>query len=203
MTPILQDLVELCKFFYNKGLATSSSGNLSARVGEKIYLTATGVSLKDVTVENLAITDLNGVSLNNIKPTKEVDMHLAVFKNNPKSKAIVHIHPVHSIAVSCLLKAGDFIPAFSPHYVMRCGYVPILGYAPAGSQKLAKIVEGCQAKKAIVLQNHGAISFGKDFKSAVGTMEELEENSKIFLLAGEKAKKLNNKEINELLDKKM
>ena len=200
---ILNNLITSCKFLYNKGLATSTSGNISARIGNKIYLTATGVSLIDVNIDNLAITDINGKMLNNNKPTKEVNMHLAVYKNNPNANAIIHIHPVHSIAASCLMQVGDILPAFTPQFVMRAGNVPIVGYAPAGSQDLSDNVENCDAKKALILQNHGAISFAADFKSALGTMEELEENCKIFLLAGENAKYLTSDEVNLLISKKM
>ncbi len=200
---ILQDLIKTCRFLYERGLATSTSGNISARVDDKVYLTATGVSLIDVTEKNLAITDLEGNQLNDIKPTKEVNMHLAVFRNNPDARAIVHIHPVHAIAASCLLQVGELLPAFTPQFVMRAGYVPIVAYAPAGSDVLAASVANCNAKKALILQNHGAISFGKDFKSALGTMEELEENCKIFLLAGNNAKMLTDTEVKVLLNKKM
>lgn len=200
---ILNDLVATCQFLYEKGLATSTSGNISARIGNKVYLTPTGVSLKNVTVDTLAITDVEGSHLNEFAPTKEVSMHLAVFKNNPEVRAIVHIHPIHAIAVSVLMEVGETLPAFTPQFVMRAGNVPVIAYAPAGSEQLANLIKNSTAKKALVLQNHGALSFGNNFKLALGTMEELEENCKIYLLTGKNAKTLTEAEIAELLHKKM
>ena len=198
----IPDLVQACHFLAQIGLGTSTSGNCSARVGDRIHLTATGCALKDVAPDNLAITDLQGRRLNEIKPTKEIGFHLAIFEKQPTVNAIAHVHPAYSIVVSTLL-TGD-IPAMTPQFVMRCGPVPVVPYHPPGSEELTRAVADCCAgRRALLLQNHGAIAFAENFPKALGILEELEENCKLWVLSRPNGRTLTDAEVAALRNRQM
>ena len=198
----ISNLVQACHFLAQIGLGTSTSGNCSARIGDHIYLTATGCALKDVTPDNLAITDMQGRRLNEIKPTKEIGFHLAIFEKLPTVNAIVHVHPAYSIVVSTLL-TGD-VPAMTPQFVMRCGPVPVVPYHPPGSEELTRAVaDRCAGRRALLLQNHGAIAFAENFPKALGILEELEENCKLWVLSRPNGRTLTDAEVVALRNRQM
>ena len=198
----ISNLVQACHFLAQIGLGTSTSGNCSARSGDHIYLTATGCALKDVTPDNLAITDMQGRRLNEIKPTKEIGFHLAIFEKLPTVNAIVHVHPAYSIVVSTLL-TGD-VPAMTPQFVMRCGPVPVVPYHPPGSEELTRAVaDRCAGRRALLLQNHGAIAFAENFPKALGILEELEENCKLWVLSRPNGRTLTDAEVAALRNRQM
>jgi len=198
-----EELVAACRLLVERGLGTSTSGNLSCRCGAEIYATPTGVALGEVTAAGLSRVDLAGNLRAGPRPTKELGMHLAVYQRHAGVAAVVHAHPTHAVALSTLLEAGAVLPAVTPQFVMRAGRVPVLPYAPPGSDQLAQWLAAAPARKAACLQNHGVIAFGADFRQALGTLEELEENCRLWLLAGGRGRLLDEQEIAELLDRQM
>jgi 3-dehydro-4-phosphotetronate decarboxylase len=199
----VEQLVEACRLLAALGLGTSTSGNLSYRCGQAVCATPTGVSLGDVTAEGLSHADLAGRALTGPPPTKELGMHLAVYLAQSKVAAVIHVHPTHAVAVSTLLSPGDMLPSVTPQFVMRAGRVPVLPYAPPGSDLLGQWLAASQAQKAVCLQNHGVVTFGTDFRQALGTLEELEENCRLWLLAGGRGRVLSDDEVRELLGRRM
>ena len=200
------ELVNACHFLSKIGLGTSTSGNCSARVGDQIYLTATGCALADVTPDNLAVTDLRGNRLNDVKPTKEIGFHLAIFEKLPGVNSIVHVHPANGIVVSTLLDSAkrQEVPAITPQFVMRCGRVPVLPYHPPGSDELTGVVaDSCTGRRTLLLQNHGAIAFAENFKKALGILEELEENCRLWVMSRPTGRTLNETEVAVLLNRTM
>ena len=198
------DIVKACHFLTEVGLGTSTSGNVSGRVGDRICLTATGVSLGDATEENLAEMSPDGEQLNDVAPTKEAGFHLAIYRSRPHVNAIVHVHPPNTIAAAALVDGeAPNLPAMTPQFVMRAGLVPVLPYHAPGTTGLVDAVAECDAQKAFVLANHGAAAFGPSFRKALGTIEELEQNCKIFVLTGGRGRTLDEAQVKDLLSRSM
>jgi 3-dehydro-4-phosphotetronate decarboxylase len=198
-----EQLVDACRRLAERGLATSTSGNLSCRNRQAIFATPTGVSLGEVSAEALSRTDLEGRQIAGPKPTKELGLHLAIYQAHSDVRAVVHVHPTHAVAVSTLLEAGAMLPSVTPQFVMRAGRVPVLPYAPPGSDRLGAWLAESKAQKAACLQNHGVVAFGADFHQALGTLEELEENCRLWLLTGGRGRLLDDREVTELLGRRM
>jgi L-fuculose-phosphate aldolase len=198
-----EQLVAACRCLVARGLGTSTSGNLSYRCGDDVYATPTGVALGDVTADALSRVDIQGRLLAGARPTKELALHMAVYQMFANVRAVVHAHPTHAVALSTMLEAGSMLPSVTPQFVMRAGRVPVLPYAAPGSEVLGRWLAGSNAKKAACLQNHGVVTFGADFRQAVGTLEELEENCRLWLLTGGRGRLLDEREIAELLDRQM
>lgn len=187
MAADLRDQLALtCRALAQRGWGTSTSGNGSVRIGQNVYLTATGMPLAEVTRRNLAHMRLDGKLLGSIRPTKEAFVHLAIYANCPDAAALLHVHPAHAVAASALLgrRFARYIPPMTPQFVMRAGRVSLVPYFPPGDLALAEAIRNCPAKRAILLQNHGALAFAASPQQALGILEELEENCKVWLLSG-------------------
>ena len=88
--PALEQLCEVAKSLYERGYAHGSTGNISVRTGDEVWITPTGHSLRALAPERLARVGLGGDSLNENKPSKEHPFHTAIYRCRPEARAIVH-----------------------------------------------------------------------------------------------------------------
>ncbi|BDI21466.1 class II aldolase/adducin family protein [Herbiconiux sp. L3-i23] len=186
------DLIEAARHLATRGLSPGSSGNVSARDGDRILITPTGSSLSRVTEADLAELSL-GDEPPRGRPSKEWPLHLAVYRTRPGSGAVVHLHSPHATALSCLEPDNEFpLETLTPYHAMRLRSVPLLPYAPPGSDDLAAGVARAAADTAaMLLGNHGTVVAGADIASAIDLSEELEAAAQIQLLvAGRRVRPL-------------
>jgi len=181
------ELVKYSRMLADKKLVVSSGGNISFIFDERIYITPTGVALDEVEEESLAVLDLEGNPLNNLKPSKEVGMHLEIYKKRD-IRVIIHAHPFYSTVMASHrdIKSGKDIPFYTPGYIVKVGPVGLVGYYPPGSQELSAAV--CQEivhYEGVLMRNHGLIVVGKDFRSAFNLIEDIEVNARMFLEYGD------------------
>jgi ribulose-5-phosphate 4-epimerase/fuculose-1-phosphate aldolase len=184
-------------------MVSSSGGNVSVRDGDCVFVTPSGKSLGRLTPEIIVRTDRSGEATGRGRPSKEIFLHCAVYHAKPDVTAVVHVHSPFAIAVSCLAPPGgdSVLPPMTPGYVIRVGNLPMVEYLRPGSPALAESAARLATRnKAILLQNHGLITSGKDLEEAINLAEEVEENAKIFILTGGKGRSLNQREVAEILD---
>ncbi|HVF88330.1 MAG TPA: aldolase [Pyrinomonadaceae bacterium] len=188
--------------FYDRGYAFGSTGNLSVRVGDRVWITPTGKSLQGLNQGELACIDMEGATLNESRPSKEFPFHLAAYRNREDVRAIVHLHSTHAAALSCLeaLDSEQPLPPLTPYFFMRVAPLVVLPYFRPGSPKLAEAVgEAAPRYNCMLLRNHGLICLGSNLNEAVDRAEELEETARLhFLLRGERVRHLTPDEIEEL-----
>ncbi len=203
----LRELVDVCHALARSGLGTSTSGNASIRLpGEdgRCAVTPTGVGMADIRIDNLSLLTLDGCALNDRRPSKEKGGHLAILRQRPDVRCVVHAHPSHAIAASTFLAVGDRLPSVTPQFVMRAGHVPVLAYHPPGSAELAQVIaQGVQQHRALLLRNHGVLVMGPTGRKALGILEELEENCRQWLWVRQGGEALNEAQVNELLNRQM
>jgi L-fuculose-phosphate aldolase len=154
------------------GLVRGTSGNVSARDGERVAVTPTGAVLGELEADQIAVVDLAGEQHEGpLAPTSELDMHLAVYARY-ETGAVVHTHAPAATAVACVL---DELPCI--HYEMLAlgGAVRVAPYATFGTPELAaSAVEALDGRAAALLANHGTIAHGPDLAAAVAATELLE-----------------------------
>jgi ribulose-5-phosphate 4-epimerase/fuculose-1-phosphate aldolase len=201
---LLENLCALADSFFARGYAFGSTGNLSVRSGDSVWITPTGKPLAGLTPEKLAEIDFDGKPLHDrAKPSKEYPFHLACYKNHgPECQAIVHLHSTYTVALSCLeeIDAEQTLPAITPYYFMRVQPMAVVPYCRPGSEELGKAVgQAAAGHKTLLLRNHGSICLGKTLNEAADRAEELEETAKLhFLLRGERLRTLTPEEIADL-----
>lgn len=198
-----EEMVRLGASFFQRGYATGSAGNLSLLLEDGALLaTPTGSCLGELSAERLAKVGLDGASISGDRPSKEISFHLALYRNNPQCRAVVHLHCAYSTALSCLegLDARNAIRPFTPYVVMRMGQVPVVPYFRPGDQRLGEaLARLAPDHNAFLLANHGPVVTGPSLRAAADNMEELEETAKlIFILGDRRIRYLTAAEIAEL-----
>lgn len=205
-TEIAHLMAKLCASLFDRGYSVGGAGNVSARLEEGGFLvTPTNSSLGRLDPDNLSLIDADGNHASGPRPSKEFAFHGGLYDCRPETGAIVHLHATHLTALSCLpdLPSDNAIRPFTPYYVMRAGYMPVIPYYKPGSpeigQDLVAAANKHPAAKAFLLASHGVVVLGKDLEDAVNNAEELEETAKLlFLLRREEPRYLTDAEVEEL-----
>ena len=167
---------------YQRGLVAANDGNLSVRVGENaLWVTPTGVSKGSMTEEMLVKLDLDGNLLEGVrKPSSETRMHLRIYQEAPLVRAVVHAHPP---AATAFAAAG--LPLDRPvlqEAVVQLGTVPVAPFALPGSQGVAdSVAPYCRQYRALLLEYHGAVTWGDSMEQAHYRLECLEQLATVTL----------------------
>lgn len=184
-TTARQQIIEVARSIFDRGLSHGRTGNISLRVGDRLLVTPTGSSLGTVTAEQLSVLDADGRHVEGQKPSKEAFLHTAVLRARPQDSAVVHTHSFHAAAVSCLADVDeeDVLPPLTAYYAMRVGHLPLLPYHAPGDDRLGPLAEErAGTRHAMLLRNHGPVVAAKDLASAMDVLEELEETARLHLL---------------------
>jgi ribulose-5-phosphate 4-epimerase/fuculose-1-phosphate aldolase len=170
---------------FERGLTFGSSGNISVRTAAGWLTTPTNVTLGALDPVRLSRLDGDGRHLSGDAPTKEVFLHLGMYRHRPTAGAVVHLHSTYSVAVSVLadVDPADVLPPLTAYYVMRVGRLPLVPYYRPGDPALGPAVEALADRHhAVLLANHGPVVAGTTLDAAVNAIEELEETAKLHLL---------------------
>ena len=179
------EICELGSSIFERGLTHGSTGNISARCDDGWLLTPTGSNLGRLDPARLSKLDWQGKLLAGDQPSKENFLHLAMYQERERNRAVVHLHATHSVAVSVLeeIDPEDVLPPLTAYYVMRIGSLPLVPYYAPGDMALAQAVRGFAGKHhAVLLANHGPVVAGSSLAAAADAVEELEATAKLFLL---------------------
>ncbi len=176
-------LADTCARLYNRELTVSAGGNMSVRLNEdEILITPSGRNKGMLNEGDMIVVDMEGKPLtDNGKPSIETFMHLALYKGNAETNAVIHCHPLNCIA---LTMKGRIKTDLTPEGVLLLGTVPTIGYYTPGSKELVEAVGRHADAKAILMERHGAITRGKNLEDAYDRMEELEFQAKLQMLVG-------------------
>jgi ribulose-5-phosphate 4-epimerase/fuculose-1-phosphate aldolase len=184
-----KDLAQFSRLSYNRGLVAARGGNLSIRIPgtERVLITPSGISLRDITPEIIIEVDIEGNLLNgkkNLKPSKETPFHTSIYRIRSDVMAIAHVHPPFSTALS--LKDKPF-PLLTAPGMVNLVKVPIVEFALMGTKELCDYVSEAARQnmevKALLLKGHGIIGMGPDIASAYYIADLVEDNAKVALLA--------------------
>lgn len=185
-TDYRQDLARYARSLFERGYSSGGAGNISLKLPDGTVLaTPTNSSFGDLDPDTLSRVTMSGEHLSGDKASKEILMHLAMYRQRPQCGGIVHLHSPWLTALSCLpgIDSENALPPVTPYYVMRVGKLPVVPYIRPGSPRIAEEVEKLAAEhNAILLANHGPIISGKNLREAVFNAEELEETAKLYFI---------------------
>jgi L-fuculose-phosphate aldolase len=163
------------------GLNIGSAGNVSARVGESVYITCSGAS-GAIEPTDVVRMDLDGRYEGERAPSSEWEMHAALYRGAPRAGAVVHTHSDACTALACL---GEGLPPF--HYMVLGFGGPDVRCAPyltfGTSALAAAAAEAIRDRTACLLANHGMICHGRTLEAAVATAQRLETLARQYLMA--------------------
>lgn len=173
-------MAEVMKAMEVRGLNRGTSGNVSARCGDAMLVTPSGVPPERLTGDQMVLVQPDGSTpQGGLRPSSEWRMHQQILNRRPDAYAVVHCHSRHATILAC---AGREIP--SVHYMVAVGggsSVPVAPYATFGSVELAEaVVETLDGRAAALMANHGQIVVARNLDAALAIAEEIEEQAAVY-----------------------
>lgn len=179
-----QDILAVGRLIYQKGWVAANDGNISVRMDEgRILCTCTGVSKGMMTADDLIVCDPEGTKIAGAREcTSEIGMHLAIYRMRPDVGAVVHAHP--PVATGFAVAGRPLDLAVLPEVIVSLGCVPLAEYGLPGTPALAEgMLPYIPNYDAILLGNHGSVSYGEDVYKAFFKMEIVEHLARVTLVA--------------------
>ncbi len=180
------DLVALSHRLHANGWVANHDGNVSVRLtGDRLLITATATSKRDIDDAALLIVDLEGKVLEGRKrPFSELELHLACYRARPEVNVVLHAHPPCATAFG--LVGRELSPIAMPEIVVSLGArIPTLPRAmPKDPAALERLSAAASEHDAILLSGNGVLTLGDDLTQALLRMELVEHYAKILQLAG-------------------
>lgn len=174
-------IVEYGRRLYEHGYVVTNDGNISARVSEdEIIATPTGVSKGFMNEDMLVRMRLDGtvVERGSRAPSSEIKMHLRVYQENPSVMGVVHAHPVY--ATSFAIAGIPLDQSILSEAMLQIGAIGVAHYAEPGTYDVPdSIAPFCKDYAAVLMSNHGALSWGTSLDEAYTRMEVLENYARI------------------------
>lgn len=176
-------IVEIGRRLYAKGFAAGNDGNLSIRLNKnRVICTPTLVCKGFMSPNDLCVVDLDGNQISGKRRrTSEILLHLQIYRENPETRAVVHCHPPHATAFAI---AGEQIPTgIIPEVEIFLGVVPLAPYETPGNQHFAATIRPyAKSATAVLLSNHGTVSWGPSLEQAFWYTEILDAYCRMLIL---------------------
>lgn len=167
------------------GLNQGTSGNISARCGDAMLITPSGIPPDDTTAAMIARIELDYEGLAFLKkptPSSEWRLHRDILVHRKDVNAVVHTHSLYATVLAIQHRP---IPAL--HYMIAAFGGPTIRctpYVPFGTQALSDlIIEYLGDQHGVLLGNHGMIATGITLEQAMWRAAELETLAKMYVLA--------------------
>jgi len=182
------DIIKFSVRGYDRFLTIADSGNVSSRYQDGILITASGVSLKEVTEDSVLYVGMDGMTLSNsagLKPSKETPLHLAIYRLRPDVQSVYHVHPAYATVYAIKGKDIPFLTFTAKRKIIA---TPLVPYATPGSEELSRYVSDTISKEdrsihSLLLKDHGIVTFEKSLERSFNLAELLEVTAKISILS--------------------
>jgi L-fuculose-phosphate aldolase len=198
-----QDLVRFGKMLHNQGFVAATDGNLSVRLDDTRFLvTPTCFSKGMMEPEDMVVVDVQGRRLSgSYNPSSEIAMHLTIYRMRPDVGAVVHAHPCTATGFASAGIALD--EPLCSEVVITLGAVPLAPYATTGTMELSdSLLPFIPFHDAILMANHGVVTYGEDICRAYMRMEAVEHYAKIVMTTRQlgSARSLNSRQVEKLFE---
>ncbi len=179
------EVVATSRRLHQNGWVANHDGNVSVRLkGDRLLITCTAISKRDVEDASLLVVDMKGNVLEGRKrPFSELELHLCCYAARPEVNVVLHAHP--PVATAFGLVGREIGPVAMPEIVVSLGdRIPtVLRAVPKDPEALKALGEAAAGHDAMVLAGNGALTLGDDLTQALLRMELLEHYAKILHLA--------------------
>ena len=183
---IKEQISDICHKMWQLGWVAANDGNVSVKLDDgNILATPTGISKSFITPEKLILIDNKGNVLEapeGLRPSSEIKMHLRCYEKRPDISAVVHAHPPGATGFAVAHRSMDMYNLIGD--VTTFGSVPLTPYGTPSTDEVPNAIEPyLESHDAMLLENHGALTLGKDLLTAYYRMESLELWAKITINA--------------------
>lgn len=180
----VDSIIDVCRRLYARGMVAATDGNVSVRLQNgHILATRSGINKGLVTRDDLVELDAHGAQLGGSgKPSTEIGMHLYIYQQRPDVQAVVHAHPMYATGFATARIPLD--RCLFPEVIVGFGSIPLAEYATPSTKEVADSLSPfVKTSDAILLANHGAVTYGTNVLEAYFKMEKVEHAAHIAFVA--------------------
>ena len=178
-----QAILQFGRLLHENGFVAATDGNLSVRLDEeRLLVTPTCISKGRMRASDLVVVDMDGKRLaGKRRVSSEIGMHLLIYRMRADVQGIVHAHP--PTATGFAASGYDLTRPLVCEVVVGLGSIPLARYGTPGTPELTDGLEPLiPHHEAILMANHGVVTFGSTLESAYMRMEIVEHFAKIALV---------------------
>lgn len=177
-----QQLIATSHRLHQMGWVANHDGNVSVRLkGDRLLITATAMSKRDIDEASLLVVDMQGRVLEGRKrPFSELELHVACYRARPEVNVVLHSHAPFATAFG--LVGRELEPIAIPEIVVSLG-----DRIPTVPRRMPKDPEGpnfvsqyAAEFDAMLLAGNGVITLGDDLTQALLRMELVEHYARIL-----------------------
>ncbi|MGD0698089.1 MAG: class II aldolase/adducin family protein [Terriglobia bacterium] len=178
-----REICEIGRRIHQLGFVAGFDGNISARLdSHRILSSPTTISKGMMQADDLVICDYDGKKISGRRNvTSEIAMHLLIYRRRRDAQAVVHAHP--PTATGYAAAGMSLNKALISEVVLTLGCIPLARYGTPGTAELTAALEPLVGTHdAILMANHGVVTFAPDLERAYFKMETVEHFAKISLV---------------------
>lgn len=168
-----RNIIETCLGMNRLGVNQGMAGNISARHGDGLLVTPSGLPYDSMIPADIVFLDADGTPHGERNPSSEWRFHYDILRNREDAGAVLHAHAPYCTTLACL---GREIPAF--HYMVAVAggdSIRCAPYATFGEQELSdNALVALDGRKACLLANHGMICIDRDLDAVLALAVEVE-----------------------------
>jgi L-fuculose-phosphate aldolase len=185
-----EQVVEIARQMSALRLVSGTLGNVSARLVDALVITPTRTRYEDLEPSDLPVVGFDGETRSGaLEPSRELALHLGIYRARPDVRAIVHTHSVFATAWSFL--ALPLEPRLEELDYEAIGAIRTSAPADAGSAELAERgVATLGGSRAVLLGGHGVVTVGADLRAALTAAEMVERQAHVCWLLRSQAQRL-------------
>jgi L-ribulose-5-phosphate 4-epimerase len=181
-----QSVIECCRWLCRHGYfgsLLSAGGNVSVRLPDEpvIVITPSGRPYMDLVPDDICVVDFDlRPILGDLTPSIEAAMHAGIYRSRPDIGAVVHTHQAYASIFALINRP---IPALFDEVALAIGEtVDVIPYAFSGTPELVANVTRIVRNRCncFIMQNHGALSLGKNLDHAWRNAELLEKTAQAY-----------------------
>jgi L-ribulose-5-phosphate 4-epimerase len=169
------------------GHGDMTRGHVSVRVPgspELFFMKPHSVGFDEITEENILTFDIEGkVVAGTSRPHSERFIHSEILRARPDVNAVIHTHPLHTIAFSA---TGQSMRALNQGGAVFAGHLPVFTDTMdliRSQETGAKLARCLGPHNAVLMRSHGVAMAGASLAEAVVLCVMLEEAARIQLQA--------------------
>ena len=170
---IQKEIIRYGRKLTEKGFICGHGGNISVRVGDKIFITRRGASLEELTKRDIIRIDIFKDTKNIKYASSEAIVHREIYKRT-NNKAIIHTHGIYSIAVSYFHKEIEPLEIEVRYTIKK---IPVIEGRTGTLQLGRNAAQAIKEYKTAIIRGHGIITAGETLEEAYRLTCLIEKNS--------------------------
>jgi L-fuculose-phosphate aldolase len=167
---LVEEVAWACRILALVGYEDLTLGHVSARGSDDttIYIKRKGVTLGEVTPEDILAVDLRSYANNGAKGMHlETVLHTEVYKRRPDVRSVVHGHPPYATAFGATKAEFEFLTHDSVLFIDRIATYDGVPDLIIEEHQGAAVAEALGQGSVLLLRNHGVLVAERDVHWAV------------------------------------